>query len=118
MGSAIAGFEGARAMRVPRTRFAPVKTTDDLLALWSDAYTLTDRATWVAFGNKGDHGIVVEGAPELLNPYGVIVVSPEACPDTNIADAETLRDWLLSPAGKAAINGFVVDGQQLFFAAP
>jgi UTP--glucose-1-phosphate uridylyltransferase len=42
MGAAIEVFEGARALVVPRTRFAPVKTTDDLLALRSDAYRLTD----------------------------------------------------------------------------
>jgi UTP--glucose-1-phosphate uridylyltransferase len=42
MGSAIAVFNGAQAIRVPRSRFAPVKTTDDLLAVRSDAYTLTD----------------------------------------------------------------------------
>jgi len=42
MGSAIAVFEGAGAMRVPRTRFAPVKTTGDLLAVRSDCYVLTD----------------------------------------------------------------------------
>ena len=42
MGSAIAVFEEAGAIRVPRTRFAPVKTTNDLLAVRSDAYTLTD----------------------------------------------------------------------------
>jgi UTP--glucose-1-phosphate uridylyltransferase len=44
MGAAIEVFEGARALRVPRTRFAPVKTTDDLLALRSDAYRLGDDA--------------------------------------------------------------------------
>ena len=43
MGAAIGVFEGARALRVPRTRFAPVKTTDDLLALRSDAYVLDRR---------------------------------------------------------------------------
>lgn len=42
MGSAIAVFSEAQALRVPRTRFAPVKTTDDLLAVRSDAYVLTD----------------------------------------------------------------------------
>jgi len=42
MGAAIEVFEGAAAVRVPRTRFAPVKTTNDLLALWSDAYVRTD----------------------------------------------------------------------------
>jgi UTP--glucose-1-phosphate uridylyltransferase len=42
MGAAIGVFEGARAVRVPRTRFAPVKTTSDLLVLRSDAYVLHD----------------------------------------------------------------------------
>jgi UTP--glucose-1-phosphate uridylyltransferase len=42
MGAAISVFEGARAVRVPRERFAPVKTTNDLLALRSDAYELTE----------------------------------------------------------------------------
>lgn len=42
MGSAISAFEGAIALCVPRTRFAPVKTTNDLLALWSDIYDLTE----------------------------------------------------------------------------
>jgi UTP--glucose-1-phosphate uridylyltransferase len=42
MGAAIDVFDGARAIRVPRTRFAPVKTTNDLLALRSDAYVLHD----------------------------------------------------------------------------
>ena len=40
MGAAISVFEGARALRVPRERFIPVKTTNDLLALWSDLYSL------------------------------------------------------------------------------
>ena len=44
MGAAIDVFDGARALRVPRRRFAPVKTTSDLLALRSDAYVLTDDA--------------------------------------------------------------------------
>ena len=44
MGAAIAVLPGASAIDVPRSRFAPVKTTDDLLALWSDAYVLGDDA--------------------------------------------------------------------------
>jgi UTP--glucose-1-phosphate uridylyltransferase len=44
MGAAIGAFEGARAVCVPRTRFAPVKTTDDLLVLRSDVYRLTEDA--------------------------------------------------------------------------
>jgi UDP-N-acetylglucosamine pyrophosphorylase len=42
MGSAIECFAGAAAIDVPRSRFAPVKTTDDLLALRSDAYVVTE----------------------------------------------------------------------------
>jgi UTP--glucose-1-phosphate uridylyltransferase len=45
MGAAIDVFEGAAALRVPRSRFAPVKTTNDLLVVRSDAYTLTGEAT-------------------------------------------------------------------------
>jgi UTP--glucose-1-phosphate uridylyltransferase len=43
MGAAISSFPGARVLLVPRTRFAPVKTTDDLLLLRSDVYTLSDE---------------------------------------------------------------------------
>mmetsp|Transcript_43995 Transcript_43995/g.79072 ORF Transcript_43995/g.79072 Transcript_43995/m.79072 type:complete len:957 (-) Transcript_43995:117-2987(-) len=42
MGAAIQCFEGASALVIPRSRFAPVKTTNDLLALRSDAYVLTE----------------------------------------------------------------------------
>ncbi|MEA2439833.1 MAG: UTP--glucose-phosphate uridylyltransferase [Thermoleophilaceae bacterium] len=44
MGAAIDVFEGAAAVRVPRDRFAPVKTTNDLLVVRSDVYVLTDDA--------------------------------------------------------------------------
>jgi UTP--glucose-1-phosphate uridylyltransferase len=44
MGAAIGAFDGARAISVPRARFAPVKTTDDLLVLRSDVYRLTADA--------------------------------------------------------------------------
>ena len=58
MGAAIDVFDGARAIRVPRSRFAPVKTTDDLLALRSDAYVLHDDGT-IALAPERDG----EGAP-------------------------------------------------------
>ncbi|VAW35693.1 UTP--glucose-1-phosphate uridylyltransferase [hydrothermal vent metagenome] len=52
IGSAIAAFRGAQAIRVPRSRFAPVKTTNDLLAVRSDAYTLTDDFRVVPTGDR------------------------------------------------------------------
>ncbi|MEM0944377.1 MAG: substrate-binding domain-containing protein, partial [Pseudomonadota bacterium] len=45
-----------------------------------EAYVLTDRATWIAFGNKGGHRVLVEGDSRLFNQYGVIQVSPERHP--------------------------------------
>ena len=48
MGAAIGSFKGAQLLRVPRTRFAPVKTTDDLLVLRSDVYTLSEQDMLVA----------------------------------------------------------------------
>jgi UTP--glucose-1-phosphate uridylyltransferase len=54
MGAALSVFEGALALDVPRTRFAPVKTTDDLLALWSDAFVLTEDFRLVLHADR--HG--------------------------------------------------------------
>jgi UTP--glucose-1-phosphate uridylyltransferase len=56
MGAAIDVFEGAQAIRVPRERFAPVKTTNDLLALRSDAYELHDDGRIVVAATRGDAG--------------------------------------------------------------
>jgi len=52
MGAAIGAFDGARAVCVPRTRFAPVKTTDDLLVLRSDVYRLDEDARVVRDGDE------------------------------------------------------------------
>lgn len=63
MGAAISVFAGARALRVPGERFAPVKTTSDLLAVWSDAYELTpDWRVVPAPGCVGDLVVDLDGA--------------------------------------------------------
>jgi tungstate transport system substrate-binding protein len=79
------------------------------------AYVLTDRATWISFGNKGDFGIAVEGDPALFNQYGVILVNPEKCPSVKVEPGQAFIDWLLSDEGQGAIAGFQLNGQQLFF---
>lgn len=79
------------------------------------AYVLTDRATWITFGNKLDYVIHVEGDKALFNQYGVIVVNPERCPAANTEDGQVFVDWLLSDDGQAAIAAYKVDDQQLFF---
>jgi len=85
------------------------------IAAGMGAYTLTDRATWIAFANKGDLKILVEGDPALFNQYGVILVSPAHCPNVKVAEGQVFIDWLLSDAGQAAIAAYRRDGQQLFF---
>lgn len=79
------------------------------------AYTLTDRATWLAFGNKGPLEIAVEGDAKLFNQYGVILVNPEKHPHVKAKEGQAFIDWLVSPEGQQAIAGYKIDGRQLFF---
>lgn len=80
-----------------------------------NAYVLTDRATWIAFGNKGDHKITVEGDARLFNQYGVILVNPKKHPHVKAESGQIFIDWLLSREGQRSIADFEIDGQQLFF---
>jgi UTP--glucose-1-phosphate uridylyltransferase len=66
MGAALGVIEGARVLSVPRTRFAPVKTTDDLLVLRSDAYTLTDDFHVVVAPERQDGAPYVELDPKFF----------------------------------------------------
>lgn len=79
------------------------------------AYTLTDRATWLSFGNKGDLEVLVEGDPNLFNQYGVILVNPEKHPGVRANAGQRFIDWLTGPDGQAAIEAYRIDGQQVFF---
>jgi tungstate transport system substrate-binding protein len=80
-----------------------------------EAYTLTDRGTWLSFRNPGDLEIDVEGDPRLFNQYGVILVNPEKYPHVKVAAGQAFIDWLTSPEGQQAIAGFKVDDKLLFF---
>jgi tungstate transport system substrate-binding protein len=79
------------------------------------AYTLTDRATWASFRNRGDLAILFDGDPALFNPYGSILVNPARHPHVKAADARVWHAWLTSEEGRAAITGFRIGGEQLFF---
>ncbi|QEW19676.1 PBP superfamily domain protein [Marinibacterium anthonyi] len=79
------------------------------------AYILTDRATWIAFGNKGDYQIAVQGDPSMFNQYGIILVNPEKHPNVKADLGKTFVDWVVSDDGQSAIADYKVDGQQLFF---
>ncbi|MEC8366879.1 MAG: substrate-binding domain-containing protein, partial [Pseudomonadota bacterium] len=85
------------------------------IAIGKGAYTLTDRASWEMFGNKMDFEVLVEGDKALFNQYGVMVVSAEKCPDTNVAGGQAFLDWLISDDGQGRIAAFRPMGKQLFF---
>lgn len=85
------------------------------IAIGKSAYTITDRASWLSFGNKGDFAVMTEGDERLFNQYGIIPVSKEKCPTVKSDLGKKFVDWMLSEKGQNAIARFEVDGQQLFF---
>ena len=84
-------------------------------AVGKQAYALTDRGTWLAFANKDDFKVLVEGDDKLFNQYGVILVNPTRHPNVKVKEGQSFIDWLVSSEGQAAIASYKIDGQQLFF---
>jgi tungstate transport system substrate-binding protein len=84
-------------------------------AVGKQAYTLTDRGTWLSFANKDDFKVLVEGDPNLFNQYGVVLVNPAKHPTVKAKEGQAFIDWLIGPEGQAAIAGYTIDGEQLFF---
>ena len=80
-----------------------------------NAYALTDRGTWLSFKNRGNLVISVEGDQRLFNQYGAILVNPAKHPHVKKEQGQAFVDWLISPAGQAAIAAHKVGGEQLFF---
>jgi tungstate transport system substrate-binding protein len=85
------------------------------IAVGKQAYALTDRGTWLAFANKSDFKVLVEGDDELFNQYGVMLVNPAKHPNVKAKDGQVFIDWLTGSEGQAAIADYKIDGQQLFF---
>jgi tungstate transport system substrate-binding protein len=79
-----------------------------------NAYTLSDRGTWLSFNNKGTLIVAVEGDGRLINRYDVIELNPEKHPGSKLAAARIFADWLVSAEGQQAIGAFQVNGQKLF----
>jgi len=80
-----------------------------------NAYTISDRGTWISFRNKGDLVIAVEGDQRLFNQYGVMLVNPARHPNVKTALGQQFIDWLISPEGQQAIANYKINGQQLFY---
>jgi tungstate transport system substrate-binding protein len=80
-----------------------------------NGYVLADRGTWLAFKNRGELDIVVEGDRSLFNQYGVILVNPAKHPHVKGEPGQEFIDWLVSAEGQKAIADYKINGSQLFF---
>ena len=81
-----------------------------------NAYVLSDRATWLAFKNRVELAILVEGDKRLVNQYGVMLLNPQTHTHVKRTEGQAFIDWLLSPEGQAKIADYRIRGEQLFFA--
>jgi tungstate transport system substrate-binding protein len=80
-----------------------------------NAYVLSDRGTWLAFKNRGELVIVVEGDKRLFNQYGVMLVNPAKYPSVKKHLGQQFIDWLISTEGQNVIASYKINGQQLFY---
>ena len=85
------------------------------MAASTGAHVLADRGTWLSFKNRADLAVLVEGDTRLFNQYGVMAVNPAKHPHVKAALAQGFADWVVSPAGQAAIASYKIGGEQLFF---
>ena len=85
------------------------------MAASAAGYVLADRGSWLAFKNRADLRVLVEGDSRLFNQYGVLVVNPARHPQTKALDAQKFVDWVTSPAGQGVIASYKISGEQLFF---
>ncbi|MFZ3582537.1 substrate-binding domain-containing protein [Loktanella sp. DJP18] len=79
-----------------------------------NAYILSDRASWLNFGNTGDLALLFAGDPALFNQYAYLPVNPELHPSVRNDLAMKLEDWLVSDTAKALIEEYTIDGEPLF----
>lgn len=85
------------------------------IAIGMGAYTITDRATWINFKNRGSHKILIEGDDRLFNQYGIILVNSLKCPDSNTQSGKEFVHWMTGDNGQALIAEYRVNEQQLFY---
>ncbi len=80
-----------------------------------NGYVLADRGTWLSFKNRGELAVLVEGDTKLFNQYGVMLVNPAKHAHVKQALGQAFVDWVVSPAGQAAVAAYKIGGEQLFF---
>ncbi len=79
-----------------------------------NAYILSDRASWLNFGNKGDLALLFAGDPALFNQYAFIPVNSERHPHVKADLVQKLEDWLTGASAADLINSYAIGGERLF----
>ncbi len=80
-----------------------------------NAYTLSDRGTFISYEDKIGLIILVQGDKTLFNPYGVIAVNPKKHPNVQYDLAKKFIDFITGPEGQKIIADYKLNGKQLFF---
>ncbi|MEP6289857.1 MAG: substrate-binding domain-containing protein, partial [Marinomonas sp.] len=78
------------------------------------AYIISDRASWLNFGNKGDLELLFSGDPVLFNQYAYIPVNAAKHPHVQTEQAAQLEGWLVSEKAEILINAYEINGEALF----
>jgi len=100
---------GKRYLEAGQGMSATLRMADE-----KNAYVMLDRATYLANRDKVRLRKMVEGDPDLFNPYGVIAVSPYKYPHVKYEPAMALIGWLTSPECQAMIGAYKRHGEQLY----
>ncbi len=78
------------------------------------AYTMSDRASWLNFGNRGDLALLYAGDPVLFNQYAYIPVNPDKHGHVKFDLATKLETWLVSDRARTLIDTYRINGETLF----
>ena len=85
------------------------------IAISLNGYIFSDRSSWLRFNNKRDHIILYSNPIELKNSYSMILVNHDKCKNLDLKPARDLYDWLKTDVAASLINGYKINGQQVFY---
>ena len=80
-----------------------------------NAYTISDRSTWISFENKNNLKIICQNQPPLFNQYSIILVNPDLNDKLNVENAKKYIQWIISEEAENIVNNFKKNKTQLFF---
>jgi UTP--glucose-1-phosphate uridylyltransferase len=110
MGTAIGVFDGARAVHVPRSRFRPVKTTNELLLLRSDLYGFEDGSQIAAQTEGADPRIDLDDHYKLIDDFDARF--PSGAPSLRECTSLTVHGDVTFGGGVRCVGDVVVEADE------